>query len=79
MTDITEHNAQVVVNGEAAANGAVGVAVVIDRLSVLEGAVAVANTANAVSLKTSISGATLTITPSGDAGAGTYKIVAWGY
>ena len=79
MTDITEHNAQVVVRGLVAANGAVGVPVVIPQLTTLEGAVVTVLTANAVAVKVAVSGITLTITPSGDTGAGSYEIVAWGY
>jgi len=81
MTDITEHSAQVVVRGYVAANGATDVDVVFPQFStVIEGAVVVANTANAVPIKTTIDELTLTISPDGnDAGAGYYKVIAWGY
>jgi len=82
MTDITESNAQVVVYGEVATNAGSGVSVVIPQLMYeIEGAVVtLGNPANNVSLKTAISGLTLTITPASTVGTNdVYRIVAWGY
>ena len=81
MTDITEHNAQVVVYGEVASAGEDPVEVVVPRVGTLEGAIAVCGaTTNAVAVKTSVSTNTLTITPASTVGTDdVYRIVAWGY
>ena len=82
MTDITEHNAQVVVYGEVATAADAAVEVVIPQLTALEGAVAVCNgTDNEIALKVAVSGITLTITPASTVGdtEAVYDIIAWGY
>jgi uncharacterized membrane protein len=81
MTDITRHNAKVIVKGTVATNADAAVAVVVPQVMALEGAIVTCGaTGNAVAVRWSISGITLTITPSGTVGADdVYRIVAWGY
>jgi hypothetical protein len=79
MTDITRQNAKVDIWGTVACDGANAVAVVIPQMMALEGAAVTGRAANAVAVKTAVSGITLTITPAGNMGAGYYDIHAWGY
>ena len=79
MTDITKANAKVDIYGAVACNADSAVAVVIPQLMALEGAVVGVLAANAVAVKTAVSGITLTITPAATTGAGSYHIHAWGY
>lgn len=79
MTDITQHNAKIHVHGVVATNTTNPVAVVIPQLGVLEGATVSVKAANAVAVKTAVSGITLTTTPAANPGSGYYEIHAWGY
>jgi len=82
MTDITRHNAKTTIYGTAATAADAAVEVVIPQLGVLEGAnVTLGAVDNAVGLKHSVSGITLTITPASTVGdtAAVFYIEAWGY
>ena len=80
MTDITRHNAKVVVYGRIATNTTNPVSAVFPQMMAMEGAVVTAaGGTTSVAVKTAVSGITLTMTPSGSPVGGYYYVEAWGY